>query len=554
MRRAAAAPIVALAYLLDALALVLAVAIVAIAITGGGIFDVGGTRISARSVGNPLAALLLIGLIRYALAGAPASLATRCASLVRGTHHWLAALTPPRAWRIVLALAFLTLAVKLANAWGHPGFFSGDDVEVQEMSLAALFDVSWPAWTLRSAFFPMVFIHPAHAVVASLGPTGTTDPGVLVAAGRTVVAVLSTLTVIFVFVGARRHDGIAPGILAAFLAATSHLLVSFGGTELPRPIAAALIAGAFALLLHRSTAASMLGGVLVGIAAALRFSEAVFVAPAVGMLVFERRWRDAVVCLVAAAGAALAIQAVSDQLYWGTPFYSVRQAIDYTLVERQSTRGFQPPWHYLTTIPEWSDFAIVAMAVFAAVRGAWRPALWAGVPLLVLSVLPHKEARYLIPIVPFVSMLAGAGLWRLIVRASSPGAMPPWSSIAIVGGVIASTLMSINGYHVRRSDAAVSLARSIAGTPGVSSVAVEQLWRWGGRIYLRGVPALQELDGRLARPEDLATLAQDTSISILALRTETCARLGCAEALRGAGLEERVSAESSDAEYRVFSR
>ena len=100
----------------------------------------------------------------------------------------------------------------------------------------------------------------------------------------------------------------------------------------------------------------------------------------------------------------------------------------------------------------------------------------------------------------------------------------------------------------------MSLARSIASTPGVSGVAVEQLWRWGGRIYLGGVPALQEIDGRLARPEDLATLAQDTSISIVALRIETCARLGCDEALRGGGFEERVSAESSDAEYRVFGR
>jgi len=132
--------------------------------------------------------------------------------------------------------------------------------------------------------------------------------------------------------------------------------------------------------------------------------------------------------------------------------------------------------------------------------------------------------------------------------------MPAWPSIAIVGGVVASTLLSINGYHVRRSDAAVSLARSVAGTPGVSGVAVEQLWRWGGRIYLGRLPALQELDGRLARPEDLATLAQDLSISIIALRTETCARLGCADVLGRAGLEERLSAESSNAEYRVFLR
>jgi hypothetical protein len=549
MTRWAVQPVV---FVLDLLLLVLAAAAVAIAITGGGVFTIAGTRISAHTADNSVAALLVVGLIRYAIAGAPGWFERRCDALVRGIHDGLAHLTSRRAWLLVLALSIVTLAVKLANAWGHAGFFSGDDVEVQEMSLAALFGASWPAWSLRSAFFPMVFVHPAHVLA---GWMGAMDPATFVAAGRTAVAVLSTLTVPFVFVAGRRQHGLAVGVIGAFFVATSHLLVSFGGTELPRPVSAMLLAAAFALLLRPTLPSTILAALLVAVAAALRFSEAIFALPAAAMLLADRRWGRAALFVAVTAAAGVAIQAIADQTYWGTPFYSLRQAIDYTLVQRQSTRGFQPFWHYLTTIPEWTTFPIVAVAAFAAWRGAWRPALWAGVPIFVLSLLPHKEARYLLPIVPFVGLLAAIGLWQIVRVAAGPSGSPRrWAPMAITAGVFASTILSISGFHVQRSDAEVALARSLAVERNVSGVAVEQLWRWGGRIYLGHFPALVDLDGRLARPQDLATVAQDASVSIIALRTETCVRLECGESLRGAGFEERVSAESSAATYKVFAR
>jgi hypothetical protein len=553
MTRAKTQPLVVL---LDALAIALFAAIAVIAVTGGGVFSIGSMRVSARSTANPAAALVLMALLRYALAGMPAWLDRRCAAIVHRAHDALAHLTGRRAWQIVALLSAATLLVKLANAWSHPGFFSGDDVEVQEMSLAALFDASWPAWTLRSAFFPLVFVHPAHLAAAAIG---VTDPGTLVAAGRTAVALLSTLTVAFVFIAARRHDGPAAGVIAAFFAATSALLVSFGGTELPRPVSAALVTAAFALLLRRGGAAAALAGLLVGVAAALRFSEAVFLAPAVAMLALERRWRDAAVFTVIAAGTGLGIQAVADQLYWGSPFFSLRHAVDYTLVEGQSTRGFQPPWHYLVTMPEWCHVALVGVAVYAALRGGWRPALWAGLPILALSALPHKEARYLIPIVPFVCLLAGAGLWRLVQRIVRPGSAaapsaPSWAAAAIVIGTALVTLMSINGFHVRRSDGEVALARTIAPAQDLSGAGVEQLWRWGGRIYLAHVPNLVELDGRVGAPADLAAISQDASMTWIALRTDTCDRLGCGDVLRASGYDDRSTPASIETGYRIFRR
>lgn len=548
MTRAAAQPVV---ILLDALACLLAIAIVAIALTGGGVFDIGGLRVSARSVGNPVAALLLVGVIRYALAGAPGWLDRRCTALVRSAHDALADLTGQRAWRIVFALAAFSLIVKLANAWSHPGFFSGDDVEVQEMSLAALFDRDWRAWTLRSAFFPMVFIHPAHAVASWLGAT---DPATLVAAGRTVVAVLSTLTVPLVFAAGRRLDGVATGVIAAFFVATSHLLVTFGGTELPRPVSAMLLAGAFVLLLRRGSWPVATAAVLVGIAAALRFSEAIFVLPAALMLLIERRWSAAALFVAVAAATGVLIQAIADQAYWGASFFSLRQAIDYTLVQKQSTRGFQPPWHYFTTLPEWSTIVVAGLAVYGAWRGAWQPALWAGLPIVVLSALPHKEARYLLPIVPFVGLLAGLGLWRIMHGLRQPAASPRWAPLAVTAAVAASTLISISGFHVQRTDGEVALARSIAAEGDVTGVGVEQLWRWGGRLYLGGFPALLDIDGRVGSAAELAVIAQQTSLTVIALRTDTCDRLDCGEVTRASGLDDQSTPQTTAAGYRIFRR
>jgi hypothetical protein len=310
-----------------------------------------------------------------------------------------------------------------------------------------------------------------------------------VAAGRTAVAVLSTLTVPFVFVAGRRQHGLAVGVIGAFFVATSHLLVSFGGTELPRPVSAMLLAAAFALLLRPTLPSTILAALLVAVAAALRFSEAIFALPAAAMLLADRRWGRAALFVAVTAAAGVAIQAIADQTYWGTPFYSLRQAIDYTLVQRQSTRGFQPFWHYLTTIPEWTAIPIVAVAAFAAWRGAWRPALWTGVPIFVLSLLPHKEARYLLPIVPFVSLLAAIGLWQIVRIAAGPSGSPRrWAPMAITAGVFASTILSISGFHVQRSDAEVALARSLAvernvsGTSRRSSISTDG---WPGRKISR---------------------------------------------------------------------
>src|SRR4030081_1112955 len=129
----------------------------------------------------------------------------------------------------------MAAVVKLAAAWCLPGFFSGDDVEIHEMTFAALFGHAWPVWELRSPFFPMAFVFPAPRWALALGAA---RPEHLVFAGRVVVALLSTLVVPLTWLAARRLSSQSSGIplLAALLVAVNKLQMSFGSSELPRPV------------------------------------------------------------------------------------------------------------------------------------------------------------------------------------------------------------------------------------------------------------------------------------------------------------------------------
>ena len=96
------------------------------------------------------------------------------------------------------------------------------------MTLARLFHAAWPAWDLRCAFFPFVFIYPAQAAVFHAGWHDTRS---LVFAGRTVMAFWSTLDLVLVYVIASRvWKREAVGVLAAVVLAAARLHVVAGKT------------------------------------------------------------------------------------------------------------------------------------------------------------------------------------------------------------------------------------------------------------------------------------------------------------------------------------
>jgi hypothetical protein len=529
----------AFAVSLDLLLLAAAGIIVFILLSGGGVYTIGQARVSLRSADNPLLVFAVLLLARYRVrTWAPwlgvwptARVWDATDRLLHTAPAWARSVDPRPGARAVLALALCAFALKCWYAATSPGFYSGDDVEIHEMSLGTLLHMRWSIWDLRNPTFPLGIVFPAQYAASVLG---IRDVGMLVIAGRVMVAAISSAGVWLVWRIGRRCWSAEPGyaIVAAALFASAKLSIAFGSTELPRPVSTVFVLAGFLLLQHRRVGASLAAGIVLGVAACLRFSEIVFLLPAVALLAAERRWRDAVGAGVLATLTMLLVLGFSDAWYWGDAFHSVRAAIDYTLVQRGSSRGFEPAWWYLAGVAQWSTLPVAALAL-AGCRTEWRLALWAILPLLMLSTLPHKEARYMIPAVPFVCLLAAEGL-RRAAAARRSGAAPRWLGPVLVTGLGIGLVHDAAHYRLPRSNAEVRFLRMLqreGQTP--PRLVAEQAWRIGSQLYLPGVP-LADLDPvRIANADYLGPWLTGGAWALIQRRTletpavrETLARHG----------------------------
>lgn len=200
----------------------------------------------------------------------------------------------------------------------------------------------------------------------------------------------------------------------------------------------------------------------------MRYSEIVFLAP---LLLLGGR--QAIVPLLASfAAGVLLFTGAYDWLSWGRPFASLIEFARYTLVARESSSVMreQPAWWYLAALPQW-----LAPPLLPLLWREWRRALvWIAIPLLVLSLIHHKELRYLQAAIPFAMILA------------AQGAMQWWDEgrrklvIALLILALPLQLARIRSVE-KRSMAAVDAARTMQTT----HVAVSQQWAYGGKVLLR---------------------------------------------------------------------
>ncbi len=475
----------ALSVAIDVLVLVAISVVVFVALTGGTVFTLSGASVSVKTTGNPVTFAAFLGCLRYfcfqsiplfgVVNWTPARL-DEIGALVLARLSVEADNVRTHAGAVLGVTLVISTILRLLNAWAHPGFTTGDDVEIHEMTLGRLFGESWDIWNLRSALYPMGFVYPLQALASLV--VGH-DVHWLVFAGRLGVVAFGTITVWLVYrVTLRLTNNYATALVGATLLATSRLHLWFGSSELPRPVASAFVLAAFwALISGRGAGRAAIAGTFLGFGGALRFGEFVFFAPALLHLAVERRWRDALVMGTAGLVTGGVCLGFADWLYWGQPFFSLTNAVDYTLIQRASSRGFQPPWYYLINATDWTNVVLLFLGMAAIVMADRRIALWIWTPVVLLSLLPHKEARYVIAVLPFLCIGVA-----LVLRNSAAFTTRRRRTFAVFAVVVA-VLFELSSWRFRRSDDAVVLAQRINNLRP-AGVAVQQFWRLGGRLYL----------------------------------------------------------------------
>jgi hypothetical protein len=370
------------------------------------------------------------------------------------------------------------------------------------------------------------------------------------------------------------------GLLAAGFFAISKSNLTFGSTELPRPIATTFILCALLLARVGITRYTHLALSAVAAAAgmAMRFTEGVFIIPFWGYLAARRQYLRAFAASAAALVLVVTIIGVTDYAYWGRPFHSLASLHTHTFESRHASDWYEPPLFYVAGYHRWTDLFTIAFALFGLLfRRRWDLAAWVVVPVALLSCLPHKEVRYVIPVVPFLSILAGAGLWEALrwathgsagsfenplagakVEAHPAGKAGPRPNrtLLVAFCVAGAVLPELGGFRFHRTEAAVDLARHIAAQPNVEGAVVRDLWKAGGRIYLSRVPLLVNLsDDSFGDLDGLERTISDPRMRFVALLQRDLWSPEVQGMLEAAGFHEVTFTRRRDRnDYRLFER
>jgi phosphatidylinositol glycan class B len=325
---------------------------------------------------------------------------------------------PDRFHATVFVVAVLA---HLITAWNSTGYHSADEhhqiIEFAQYQLDELprGHLAWEFPTrIRSSIQPWT----AVVVIKGARALGLNDPAHLMFLLRLLSAALA-LWAVHRFVHTVKEQVPASlqrtfVVLSYFLWFLPFLHVRFSSEGWS---ASFLVLGLSELLrLDRSKSAPYLMGLWGTLAMLVRPSSAVVIAGALGWLLFVHRpdpgqWlrMAATALLVAIAGAAL------DTLFYATPTFSTwnywMMAITGPPREAFDTLPwyYYPPWIMKYAIPPVGLMLLAAYAV-VLIRRPRHLLVWCITPLLfVLTIIPHKELRFLYPIADLAPWLLVLG-------------------------------------------------------------------------------------------------------------------------------------------------
>lgn len=367
--------------------------------------------------------------------------------------------------RRVVILAILSTAVRVWLAHHYYGFETGDDVEIAQEAFRAALGLDYAPWNIRNLFVSNAMVAPLLQIASLLG---VSDPFALATLARYPFIFFAGVNILLVYFLGRQWFSEEAGFLAAALYSIHWLPLVFGSSLYPRiPGTTFLLLAALAVGTGRNFAA----GVLASLAFAMRYSEIVFLVP---LMIAG----GAIRVVAGFVTGVLVFIGLYDWLSWGRPFASLIEFARYTLIagESSSLVKAQPPWWYIAALPQW-----LAPPLWPFLWREKRKALaFIVLPAIALSLIHHKELRYLQAVIPFAMILAAAGAlawWREGRR-----------KLVIVLLVLALPLQLARIRSIeKRTMAAVDAARSMQSA---DRVALSQEWAYGGKLFLRNVEEL----------------------------------------------------------------
>ncbi|MDP3500550.1 MAG: hypothetical protein Q8S33_09460 [Myxococcales bacterium] len=338
-----------------------------------------------------------------------------------------ALLTTTRLWKALLAVALVSGAgVRLWLALTDHGIYWPDEVfQSVEPAHRMAFGYSMVAWEFvvgaRNVLLPGLIA----VVLEGLALVHLDQPTLYVPLIRIGFALSSVVTVLGVFRLARAVGCSLPSaVLGATALSWMSLAIYFSPRAMSEVASALPVTWGLALLLETPSRRKLvLGASLLGLAVLLRIHCGLFAAGAVLTLLLQRRTRDAGLVFVVLCGWAL-VYGLLDLAAWGSFFHSALLYLRFNLVEgRAAEWGTAPPVFYTKYLMRslGAHWVMVSVLALIGLRRATPVVVLAALFFLGHLALPHKELRFIVPMLPLLCAAAAAGVEQVLAIRQTAG-------------------------------------------------------------------------------------------------------------------------------------
>jgi hypothetical protein len=211
-----------------------------------------------------------------------------------------------------------------------------------------------------------------------------------------------------------------------------------------------LVSAAFTGGDQRAKRLFWLGASLLGLSVMLRLHSGVFCVGVVGVVAASRQWK-ALGHLVAVLGIWAVLFGALDAATWhdapgakaGGWFHSAVVYLRFNLIEGKAAGWGIAPWPFFFE-RSWAIMPLACVLFALGVIGSFRRALGtiaiAALYLALHSATPHKEYRFILPVLPLLAALCGVAASQLSIARLKQVAM---ASMLLVSGASALTMESL---------------------------------------------------------------------------------------------------------------
>ena len=338
------------------------------------------------------------------------------------------------AWALVLGVGF---ALRAFLAVRDQGIYWPDEIyQSLEPAHRWVFGYGFVPWEFVEGARHWAFPGTVGVWLWALSHLGLGDPQSYVVATKLLFALVGTGTAAGAgYLAARLGSGRLGALVAGMLWAGPSVAIYFAPRALSENASALLLVWGLALGLPKEAARRerLFGAAAVALAVLFRLQNAVLALGLVLVFLARRQWRAGLEVLgVLAVGAVL--YGALDRVTWGGWFHSAFVYLRFNAVEgKASLWGTADAGYYVRTL--W--VGMPGVAVVWLVLGGAGVARARALSLLVLAFVllhlsvPHKELRFLIPVLPLIAALAGVGFGRGL---PSSLRMPALLAVAAVVG------------------------------------------------------------------------------------------------------------------------